>query len=71
MAAIGNNRGSYATMIDLIPDTVLNTLSSRQIADLVDATWLACQQAKSIACADAIAEGAIWDSRRQRLREVA
>ena len=71
MSAIGNCPGSYAAMLDAVPAAVLDALSSRQIATLVDAVWRACEQSKSIAIAAAVDEGAVWDARSQKFREIA
>jgi hypothetical protein len=70
-SAVGRFPSSADAMIDRIPHDVLAALTGAQIASLMDAMWDACQEAKHIACQDAVAEGAIWDSRRRALREIA
>ncbi len=67
---VGRFPGSAEAMLARVPQTVVSALPSAQLAALLDAMWDACQEAKGIALKDAIAEGAVWDSRGQRLREI-
>lgn len=69
-ADIGRYPGSATAMLDLIPTTVAATLTSAQLAIMLDAMWTACRRSKAIALADALDEGAIWDTRHQCLREI-
>ena len=69
-ARVGRYPGSARAMLDLIPATVAAALTSAQIAELLDAMWTASGASKALALADALDEGAIWDARRQCLREI-
>lgn len=68
---IGDCPGSFGAMIDLIPATTRAALTGRQIGELSDAMWRACQQSKALANREAIDEGGVWDARQQRYREIA
>lgn len=70
-AAIGRNPGSALDMLAAIPATVIDALPARLLAELLDANWSLAQASKALAHTDACAEGAIWDARRQQLREIA
>ncbi len=70
-AHVGCFPGSAAAMWDRIPRDAIDALTSTQIAHLLDAMWDACQEAKLLAEAEAVSNGAVWDAQNQRLREVA
>jgi hypothetical protein len=70
-SAIGGCPASAAAMLAAIPQSVLATASSRQIAELIDANWSLAQEAKALAERASIDQGAIWDARQQRLRDIA
>jgi hypothetical protein len=70
-SAVGRYPASASAMLERVPEGVALALTSTQLAAMLDAMWGACQEAKGIAARDAIAEGAIWDARSQRLREIA
>lgn len=61
---------SALAMLDAIPETVVAQLSAAALADLLDAMWMMCERTKAIAAADVIQEGAVWDAKQQRLREI-
>jgi hypothetical protein len=69
-ASIGVNPGSASAMLALIPARIQDRLPASDLAQLVDAIWRACQASKSIAAAEILDEGAIWDARKQRLVEL-
>ncbi len=71
LADISANPGSASDMLGLIPAEVVEALTAKQLATMLDAMWAACQRSKAIAARDAIAEGAIWDAGRQQLRPIA
>lgn len=70
LAGIGSCHGSAMAMLDYVPASVRAALSGAELGELLDALWRACQDAKALAAREAIGEGAIWDARRQRLREI-
>jgi len=70
-AAVGKFPGSRDAMWAAIPVDVIGALTSTQLAHLLDAMWGACQEAKRIAEAEVVSNGAVWDARHQRLRELA
>lgn len=63
--------GSAGAMLDRIPEDVIEALSGARLAQLLDAMWDACQEAKGLAARDACSEGAVWDARRGKLRDLA
>jgi hypothetical protein len=71
ISQIGRYPASASAMLRAIPAEVIDALPARLIAVLMDAQWETCQASKAIAEADAITEGAVWDARAQKLREVA
>lgn len=71
MSFIGANPGSAAAMLDSIPAEVVDALPARLIALMLDANWRLAQESKVIALCDAVSEGAIWDARSQKLRDIA
>lgn len=71
LASIGGCPGSAGDMLGAIPTAVIEALPSRLLAELLDANWRLAQRSKALANAEAVAEGAVWDARHQRLREVA
>ena len=70
LSIIGDCPGSFDAMIQAIPDAVFDGLTSRQIALLVDANWRLAGASKAIAARSAIAEGGVWDVRRERFVEL-
>ncbi len=70
LSAIGRYPGSADAMLDNVPRSVLKALTAQELATLLDAMWDTCQEAKGLAARDAISEGVIWDTRRQRLVEI-
>lgn len=71
LSKIGACSGSALAMLDAIPASAVAGLPAKALAELLDAMWRACQEAKALAESGAVAEGAIWDARSQRLREIA
>lgn len=70
-ATIGGCPASASAMLDAIPADVVAALPSRLLAQLVDANWRLAEASKALANADAIADGGVWDARRQALRLLA
>lgn len=70
-SGVGRYPGSAHAMLAAVPESIVAALTSRQIADMLDAMWSACQTAKADANREAVDEGAVWDARRQTLRELA
>jgi hypothetical protein len=58
-------------MLDAVPPAILSALPSAALADLLDAMWQLAERSKSAAIAAAIDDGALWDARAGRLREIA
>lgn len=54
-----------------VPDSVVARVSSRELAELIDAMWTLSQNSKSIAEAEAVSDGRVWDSKKQEFRELA
>jgi hypothetical protein len=68
---VGRFPGSADAMLERIPASVVAHLTGAALAEMADAMWDACQESKIIAASDACNEGAVWDVRRGRLRELA
>lgn len=71
MSSVGKTPASAQAMIAAIPDAVIDNLPARLIAQLLDANMALARASKDIAIRDAINEGAVWDSSRQAMREIA
>ena len=71
MSRIGRHPASADHMLAAIPDAVIAALPARLIAQLLDTNTTLARASKDIAIRDAIDEGAVWDSSRQALREIA
>lgn len=69
-AIIGDCHESASAMLAAIPDSVIAALSSSQLAEMLDAAWRLSCTAKAIAEREAIANGGVWDERRQAFREI-
>jgi hypothetical protein len=70
LAAIGRCPGSFIAMLEAIPASAIETLNSRELAELIDANWRLAGASKAIAASDALSEGGVWDHRNQRFREL-
>ena len=70
-ASIGTCPGSAADMLAAIPQSTISALTSTQLAELIDAMWAACQRSKALHAREVIAEGSVWDARRECLLELA
>lgn len=71
MAETGPYRETFAAMLDAVPNMLIDVLSSARLAELIDAMAALATESKAIAARDICAEGAVWDSRQGRTREVA
>jgi len=71
LSVVGRFPGSASAMLDRIPTPVIQALTSPRLAQMLDAMWDACQEAKGIAAHEACASGVVWDARRRTLREIA
>jgi len=54
-----------------LPDDIMSGLTGKQIGAMIDGLWRVAQNSKAVATREAIDEGAIWDHKRQALREIA
>lgn len=71
LATIGPCHASFEAVIDAVPEATIAAISSRALAELADAIWRSWGETKAIAERDAIAEGGIWDARRETFRALA
>lgn len=62
---------SYAAMLDAIPASIIDALTARQIAELVDANWRLAQASKALRADEVISDGGIFDDRRGQFRALA
>lgn len=70
LSTIGSCHGSAHAMLAAIPQSVVTSLTSKQLAELIDANWRLAVASKVIAERDIVNEGAVWDARSQRLIEL-
>lgn len=71
LSTTGKYPESFSAMLNHIPSRLIERLTSREIADMIDALWNASLKAKELQDAAIVAEGAVWDAKRQRLIELA
>lgn len=71
LSSTGAYPATFDAMLGHVSAEIVSSVTSRQLARIIDDLFVASQAAKAIAEADAITEGAIWDARQQRLREIA
>jgi queuine/archaeosine tRNA-ribosyltransferase len=71
LADVGRYPSTCSAMMRHLPAELFKRATAAEIAMAMHALWAACRESKSIAIRDAIDEGAIWDARQQRMREIA
>jgi hypothetical protein len=71
VAAIGRYPASANAMLAYLPDSVATGLPAHALAELLDAMWALAREAKRLAIQDAIADGCVWDARRNAFRDIA
>jgi len=71
LADVGRHPSTCAAMMRHLPHALIARATAREIAMALDAMWAAAREAKILADRDTIAEGAVWDARQQRMRELA
>jgi hypothetical protein len=67
---IGKHPASASAMLRAVPNSVVAKVSSRELAEMLDAMWSLAEKSKAIANSEAISEGAVWDSQKQEFREL-
>lgn len=70
LAEIGKYPRSFDSMLDLIPEQTINSLSSKNLAALIDNVWRGCQEAKGLESIEICDQGYIWDSRQNKMRDL-
>jgi hypothetical protein len=70
LAEIGKYPRSFDSMLDLIPEQTINSLSSKNLAALIDNVWKGCQEAKGLESIEICDQGYIWDSRQNKMRDL-
>lgn len=70
LSKTGRYPASANAMLAHVPEAVIATIPGQQLAELIDAMWDCAQASKALAAREILAEGAIWDGQRQRLREI-
>lgn len=69
-ADVGKHPASRDAMMMHLPTALVATMTSAQLAGVLDALWSCAQQSKSIAEREIVSEGAVWDAKSQRLIEL-
>jgi hypothetical protein len=70
-AAIGQFPASAEAMLEHVPACVVARLTGSELGELLDALWTCANRSKALHAAEVIAEGAVWDTRREAFREIA
>ena len=68
LSQVGKYPSSASAMLRAVPDSVLAKVTSRELADLLDAMWDLSAASKAIADAETISEGGVWDNKELRFR---
>lgn len=71
LSEIGVYRESFSAMLAAIPDPVIEALTARQLADLIDANWRLAGASKRLAGEEAVVNGFVWDHNRSRAIDLA
>ena len=70
LSKIGKFGRSFEAMLNIIPEQTINSLSSKNLAMLIDNVWKGCQKAKSLESIEICDQGYIWDSRQNKMRDL-
>ncbi len=70
LAEIGKHPRSFDSMLNIIPEQTINSLSSKNLAALIDNVWKGCQEAKSLESIEICDQGYIWDSKQNKMRDL-
>lgn len=70
LARIGNYPASFNAMLRHVPHPVIDQCSARIVSEILDALWVACQDAKAIAESEACDAGYVWDQRNKQMRDL-
>ena len=71
LSKIGSTPRSFEDMAAYLPDSVIKSLTSTQLAEMIDALWTCAGDAKAIAAREAIEAGCVWDAKRGTSRDLA
>jgi hypothetical protein len=70
-SSIGSMPMTWRVHLDAVPPSVVSRLTSSELAELLDGMRGLTIDTKSHHERDIVDEGAIWDERQSRLREIA
>ena len=70
-SSIGSGPMTWRVHLEAVPRSVVARLTSTELAELIDAMRSLTQATKAFHEREIVDEGAIWDARQQRLREIA
>lgn len=71
LSSTGRYPATFDAMLGHVSPDIIAAVTGRDLATIIDDLSRASQAAKALANAEAITEGAVWDARQQRLREIA
>jgi hypothetical protein len=71
LASAGNFPATFSGLLAHIPQGLVDTMTSRQLASTIDALYTCAQESKAFAAREAINNGFIWDARQNRSRDIA
>jgi len=70
-SSIGSGPMTWRVHLDAVPPSVVGRLTSTELAELIDSMRGLTEATKAFHEREIVDEGAIWDARQQRLREIA
>ena len=70
-SSIGSGPMTWRAHLDAVPPSVIARLTSSELAELLDAMRRLTEATKAFHEREIVDEGAIWDARQRRLREIA
>jgi hypothetical protein len=71
LCPVGRYPETYAALSAHLPDRLLDRLTARDLADVIEAFARVSGTAKALADREAVANGCVWDARAGRLVEIA
>lgn len=71
LSKIGAYPATFSALLAHVPQTLVDTMTSRQLAATLDALFACAQESKALAAREAIQNGFVWDARQNRSRDIA
>jgi hypothetical protein len=71
LSSAGQYPATFSALLDHLPQALVDSMTSRQLAAAIDALYACAETSKALAAREAIDNGFIWDARKQRSRGIA